>query len=406
MKSIALVFVALFFTAPARSEDALDRVCSNEVSLFCPGMGTQAKRRCLLAHRDAALPFCREMLRQDVVAEDASPSRASEAPGAEREARLVGTRGAVYLHKAGSPEGEFVVVSAGVPLLAGDWLRVGLDGSAELMFDGATSVALSSGTDLALTSLARAGTELRLALGALTAKVSKLGSGERFRVRTPTAVAAVRGTEFVVEQDEDDGDSRVAVVDEGEVAVTAASGGEPVLVRPRQETSVRRDAVAPEAPRALAQMRARAEAYVDFRARAAQSARTWAPTTPAARSEMRARMSAQPTISASRLTGVRPQQRTMTHPAVFKGTGTQSGRPTQPGGRTAQPGGRTAQSGAQTAQPGSRSPNTPASGGAHAPVTPPRSATTAPSAPSAPPIQNKNAQPAPAAPKRAPGGKP
>lgn len=387
MKTILLVFLAAFGAVSARAEDALDRACSNEVGLFCPKLGAQAKRRCLRAHREWALPYCREMIGELTSIEDDEPSRSPGTAGAEREARLVSASGEVYLHKAGSPEGEFIVVSTGTPLLAGDWLRVGLNGAAELMFDGATSVALSSGTDLALTSLARAGTELRLALGALTAKVSKLGRGERFRVRTPVAVAAVRGTEFVVEQDENDGDSHVAVVDEGEVSVTAASGGESVYVRQRQETSVRRDA-APEAPRALTRMRARAEAYVAFRARAAQSARAWTPSTAAARAQLRVRMVAQPAIPASRLMGVRPQQRTTNHPAVFNRTWT-------PGSRAV--------------QPGVRSPTAPVQGGTRAPVTAPHSPATVPSAPKparTAPAQNKNAQPAPAAPKRTPGRKP
>lgn len=40
---------------------------------------------------------------------------------------------------------------------------------------------------------------LRLLKGKILLKVAKLGSGSRVRVRTPTAVAAVRGTMFVVE---------------------------------------------------------------------------------------------------------------------------------------------------------------------------------------------------------------
>lgn len=55
------------------------------------------------------------------------------------------------------------------------------------------------------------------------AKAPKLKSGERYRLRTPTTVTAVRGTEFRVAFDESAGKS-VAEVVEGEVAV--AAGGQ------------------------------------------------------------------------------------------------------------------------------------------------------------------------------------
>ena len=345
----ALVVLIVLAAGSAGADDGLALSCSNEIGLFCSGRTGAAQRRCLREHRDVALPGCREMIRELGSQADDDALTAVK-PGAQRDARLVRSTGAVYLHRTGSPEGEFVAVSSGTPLLSGDWLRVGLDGAAELAFDGATSIGLSSGTDLALSSLSRAGTELRLALGTMTAKVAKLGRRQSFRVRTPNAVAAVRGTEFVVEQDEADGDSRVAVVDEGEVEVSASSGGEAVLVRPRQETAVRHDALAPEAPRTLTLMRARAEAYVTFRARAEQSAKTWAPTVPSARVQAREQLASLPTIMASRLTGVRPQQKVSGTPASFNRAPSAGGRTgAQPGGRTQAPPGDQDRKGVQPA---------------------------------------------------------
>jgi hypothetical protein len=59
-------------------------------------------------------------------------------------------------------------------------------------------------------------------------------------VRTPAAVASVRGTEFGVEVDGEETDqTHVGVFDEGKVAVAGASG-EPELLKANQETSVRR----------------------------------------------------------------------------------------------------------------------------------------------------------------------
>ena len=306
MKALTLVFVLL--AASSRADDALDRACGNELGLFCHGLAGPARARCLREHRDASLPQCREALSE--LPPEAYENSVSLAASPDRQAFLVGARGAVYLHRAGTPEGEFVAVSSGTPLLTGDWLRVGLDGAAELAFDGTTAIGLSSGTDLSLTSLSQARTELSLALGTLSAKVSKLIHGHTFRVRTATAVAAVRGTEFVVEQDAADGDSRVAVVDEGVVTVTAASGGEEVYVRPHEETAVRRSAERPEPVRALTTMKARAEAYTAFRSGAERTAKTWTRATPAAMAQARAYLATRPVLNTSRLTGVSTHQRT------------------------------------------------------------------------------------------------
>lgn len=323
MKLLAFAFL-LLAAAPSRAEDALDRVCSNELGLFCRGAAGAARARCLREHRGEALPQCRGAVAE--LPEEALETAVASEPLGDREALLTGVRGPVYLHRAGAPEDEFVAVSSGTPLLSGDWLRVGVDGAAELALDGKTAVGLSSGTDLSLTSLARARTELSLALGSLTAKVAKLAHGRTFRVRTASAVAAVRGTEFIVEADGAGGESRVAVVDEGVVAVTAATGGAEVLVRPHQETAVRSAAPRPEPVRELSTMRARTQAYAAFRASAARTAQAWTRSSPAALAQARAYLATRPTLSAARLSGVGAQQRTAS-PAFHRSptTNTRSG---------------------------------------------------------------------------------
>lgn len=61
------------------------------------------------------------------------------------------------------------------------------------------------------------GVDLHLQSGALTAKVRRASQSEEFTVRTPTAIAAVRGTTFTVEENPETG-AQVTVID-GKVAL-------------------------------------------------------------------------------------------------------------------------------------------------------------------------------------------
>jgi hypothetical protein len=278
MSALAALALACLASAPARA-DLLDGACFNEVSLLCPGRGQAATLRCLRENEDGLMSDCRQALsaqrRKEEMAREAAaaeslknlppiPTTLAPAP-VLRVAWLSDALGAVFVHLAGRPEDQVVPATSGAALSEGDTVVVGDGGSAELSLDGATVVALSSGTELALTSLSRAETELGLALGEISAKVAKLADGENLRVRTPAAVAAVRGTELLVAQDSADGPSRVGVVDEGRVEVD--SGGKAVLLGPRQETSASAGR-APELPHPLSSLRARAEAFGALRARA------------------------------------------------------------------------------------------------------------------------------------------
>lgn len=293
--------LVLLLSAPALAAEPWRETCANEISLLCPGLAPRKTLSCLRARLDDLLPACERavepkeedeswggvQLRDETPPSAADESEAEEDDGSpQREARIVGATGPVYIHAAGAAEGVYAVVSSGTPLAAGDWLRVGAGASASLSLDGAVLVALSSGTDLGISSLKSAGTELKLALGALSAKVNKLKVLERFRVRTPTAVCAVRGTEFIVEEDGSEEGSRVAVVDEGEVEVSEAESEESVVLGPREETSVRRGA-APEPPRELQAMRGRAESFAPVRRQFEQTQREWRPMPQARREQLR-----------------------------------------------------------------------------------------------------------------------
>jgi len=163
------------------------------------------------------------------------PAQAQQPPAeTEYEARLTEAKGEVTVFAAEEPEG--VPGARDMPLSAGDKVKTGEDSSAEITFSGEHCVCLRSRSELTLTGLQRADSELSLALGGLLARVQALAGGG-FRVRTPAAVASVRGTEFGVEVDGEE--THVGVFDEGKVTV-AVQDGQPELLKANQETSVRR----------------------------------------------------------------------------------------------------------------------------------------------------------------------
>lgn len=191
--------------------------------------------------------------------DEAAAAPAAEDEGANgREARLTSVEGTVYLHPQDREEGDFVKAQADAELDEGDLVRTGKDGRAEITVDGETVIALEPNTDFVLTSLAPESTEFHLGIGAIAAKIKKLLEGQAMSFRTPTAVAAVRGTELGVSQDGDESPARVGVFDEGNVAVTGAKGGDEVRLGPGQETEVAKGQIArPRELRAFAPLRQR-----------------------------------------------------------------------------------------------------------------------------------------------------
>jgi hypothetical protein len=151
--------------------------------------------------------------------------------------RITGVSGEVTVRPVdGTPEVSGVT---DMPLEEGDVVVVAEDASAEVALDGGSLITVREKSELKIEKAAKGDSTFFLSIGSLLAKISKLGTA-RLRVRTPTAVAAVRGTEFGVEVDGDD--SHVGVFDEGKVEVTGADGGTPELLISNQETSVKKGA--------------------------------------------------------------------------------------------------------------------------------------------------------------------
>lgn len=108
------------------------------------------------------------------------------------EGQVVYTDGDVSV-RSGS---EVLEATIGMPVGQGDVIQTGADGVAIISISSGTDLKLRENTTLALDSL---GDQIRVSLtaGGVFSKVSKLLAG-RYVVKTETAVAGVRGTEFFV----------------------------------------------------------------------------------------------------------------------------------------------------------------------------------------------------------------
>lgn len=119
----------------------------------------------------------------------------------------------------------------------GDFLRTRENSYAELKFSDGSIVKVSENTEVSLYK-----DYLSLAIGYIRLYITKLFPN--FEVRTPSAVAGVRGTEFSVEVLDDQ--TTIVTVYEGEVDITAQGKtirlrkGESGIVRPKSPPAINR----------------------------------------------------------------------------------------------------------------------------------------------------------------------
>lgn len=140
-------------------------------------------------------------------------------------ASIIGFSGAPQVQRAGKAARE-TVNALPVPLSAGDTVRTGSAGRVFLQFRDGSQSTVDRDAVFTIEEEADAAVTVGLTLGKIWCAVSKLAN-RRFQVRTPTAVASVRGTEFTVEAF---GDRKTAVeVFGGMVAVRGALGDEALV---------------------------------------------------------------------------------------------------------------------------------------------------------------------------------
>lgn len=169
----------------------------------------------------------------------------NETPGGVWDARLYGYTGSVLVRPAGGK--NWANARKGLPLSQGDVVRTGKKSSADISLDGRGMVTLNASTEFDLKTLKRKDSSFALRAGRLIIKITGLKARmERMAVRTPTAVAAVRGTEFGVDYSKDLAETLVNVFEEGQVEVTSLDEngnpvGETITVIPRHEVRVRKE---------------------------------------------------------------------------------------------------------------------------------------------------------------------
>lgn len=118
-------------------------------------------------------------------------------PQSLQQVTLSEVSGEVFIKK--SAGADLIIAKNGVRFEAGDTLKTG-DGSCQVVFDDQTRLTVAPETEIVLTEALKdlasntRSTVLKMGLGKLKAKITKVTPGSRFEITTPSAVAAVRGT--------------------------------------------------------------------------------------------------------------------------------------------------------------------------------------------------------------------
>ncbi|MBI3552227.1 MAG: FecR domain-containing protein [Elusimicrobia bacterium] len=241
-----------------------------------------------------------------IAAGSLSASTQDQPEDADREARLTSVEGTVYLHLHDHQEGEFIPAEADATIEDGDMIRTGEDGTAEFTLDGESVISISPNSDFIVNSLAPEHTEFHVGIGSILAKIKHLLDGQSMEFHTPTAVAAVRGTELAVSQEGDDQPARVGVFDEGQVAVTAVGGKESAQLGPGQELEVHKDKALGQ-PATLRHFAGSRRRFEFVRHRAGEVSKNWTRRDAKLRREWRQRLRSKQTVRGGHLKGVRRQ---------------------------------------------------------------------------------------------------
>ncbi len=149
---------------------------------------------------------------------------------------------------------EFKNVELNMPVYEGDELKTGKDSSIEITFDDSTIIRLEDKSNLKISELKRnknsAKTIFNLLFGKIIAIVEKLNQDSNFEVHTKMAIAAVKGTEFAIESDEDN--SYVGVFD-GKVYFSVLEG-QGINIDKGNESNCRKNDKIPVSPYPLKNM--------------------------------------------------------------------------------------------------------------------------------------------------------
>ncbi len=154
------------------------------------------------------------------------------------DAKIVLVQGDVKVRLA--KDKSVVPAKESFPLENEDTVTTGLKSKAQISLEGTTLFEMNPSSQFIIHSNRKKKTILGVPVGGFLAKVTGLVSDGIFKIKTPTAVAAVRGTELAIEISTDTDRTMVGVFDEGQLLVsTEESGEEGVMLGPNQETEVK-----------------------------------------------------------------------------------------------------------------------------------------------------------------------
>src|SRR3989338_3343944 len=126
--------------------------------------------------------------------------------------------GAIYFKAKG--EKKWIVAEVDIEINEGDRIRTGTDGRMELLLQDGSKLSIGNNTEMEITRFLidkdkRSGT-IFLIKGKLRAIVAKFSGRTDMKVKTPTAVAGIKGTDFIVMNE---GKANVLFGEEGSVEV-------------------------------------------------------------------------------------------------------------------------------------------------------------------------------------------
>ena len=127
-------------------------------------------------------------------------------------------KGLVMVKPVGSR--KYIPAYKGQMLKSGEWLKTKDGVFVAIVFLDGSNIKIQQQTEVKITSYRMTAkdlkTNLEMSKGQAWSNVADQGAGGEFTIKTPTAVASVKGTEFDLEFDEDSGES-ILVVMSGEV---------------------------------------------------------------------------------------------------------------------------------------------------------------------------------------------
>jgi hypothetical protein len=148
--------------------------------------------------------------------------------------KVFSVEGTANMKKPGATDWTPLVANMEVP--EGARIQTRLNTRLTMVLDNNARVTLSENSIFEVIRSANNRFEFRLWVGDVRSRVPSLGAGQRFTVRTPTAVAGIRGTDFLVSTEEN-GRTSVSVY-EGAVDFRSIATGNQVIVGANQSAAV------------------------------------------------------------------------------------------------------------------------------------------------------------------------